>query len=369
MQKNWYTSLVFIGLAIVPAITATVSAQTAYTSIVTIAGNGKTGDIQANSAPLDAAISNPFGLEPDSQGNLIIASFDEHVLYRMSADRKQLQWIAGTGKEGKGDGAKVSAMKIAMNQPHEIRLDKADNVYVADTRNNRVGKIDREGNWTTIVGTGETGFSGDGGPATAAKLNQAYSIVVDGNELFVADLANHRLRKVDLTTGIIETICGTSSKGRPTDGAKALGQPLEGPRSLAIDKDNLWIVLREGNSVWRIDRKAGTIHHVAGTGQKGFTGDGGDAKLCKLNGPKGAAVNPGVALFIADTENHAIRKVDLKSHVITTIVGSPEGKPGFNGDGDDPATRLLKRPHGVCWLNSGELLIGDSENHRVRMLK
>ena len=220
----------------------------------------------------------------------------------------------------------------------------------------------------SIAGTGEAGYGGDTGPAIDAKLNQAYSIAVDGAELFIADLMNHCIRKVDLSSGKITTICGNGKKGRPVDGAAASEQALEGPRSLAIDKQNLWIVLREGNSVWRIDRATGKVHHVAGSGQKGFSGDGGDAKLCTLNGPKGAAVNPGIALFIADTENHAIRMVDLKTNMVSTIAGSLKGEPGFNGDGDQPTTRLLNRPHGVCWLPSSELLIGDSENHRVRVL-
>ncbi len=342
--------------------------QTQFSKITTIAGTGKAGPAEKQGAATAIAISNPFGIEPDSKGNLIIAGFEQHVIYRLTADRKSLELIAGTGAEGMSGKTGDAATTVAMNQPHEVRLDPQDNIYVADTRNNRVGLVDPSGKWKTIAGTGEVGYSGDGGPATDSKMNQAYSIAVDGTELFIADLMNHCIRKVDLSSGKIATICGNGKKGRPVDGATASEQALEGPRSLAIDKQNLWIVLREGNSVWRIDRSTGKIHHVAGSGQKGFEGDGADAKLCKLNGPKGASVNPGVALYIADTENHAIRMVDLKTNVISTIVGSPKGEPGFNGDGDQPKTRLLKRPHGVCWLKSGELIIGDSENHRVRVL-
>lgn len=360
------TTLTLCVLALCLLSSSTASAQ--YTKIATIAGSGKTGAVQKQAAASEIAISNPFGIEPDSQGRLIIASFDQHVVYRLSADRRQVALLAGTGAEGMSGKTGDAALQVAMNQPHEVRVDPQDNIYVADTRNNRVGLIDPKGNWKAIAGTGATGYSGDGGPATEATMNQAYSIAVDGPELFIADLMNHCIRKVDLKTGLIETICGTGKKGRPTDGGVAKDQQLEGPRSLAIDKQNLWIVLREGNSVWRIDRATGKIHHVAGSGAKGFAGDGGDAKLSKLNGPKGAAVQPGVALYIADTENHAIRMVDLKTNIITTIAGSPEDKAGFNGDGDQPTTRLLKRPHGVCWLPTGELLIGDSENHRVRVL-
>ena len=359
-------SLSLVVCALVVFSNSVASAQ--FTKIATIAGSGKTGAVEKQGDALAIALSNPFGIEPDSQGRLIIASFDQHVIYRLSADRKRIEVIGGNATEGLSGKSGDVATDIAMNQPHEVRVDSQDNIYIADTRNHRVGLIDPNGKWKSIAGTGATGYSGDGGPATAATMNQAYSIAVDGAELFIADLMNHCIRKVDLPSGTISTICGNGKKGRPVDGALAKDQQLEGPRSLAIDKQNLWIVLREGNSVWRIDRATGKIHHVAGTGQKGFEGDSGDAKLCKLNGPKGAAVQPGVALYIADTENHAIRMVDLKTNLITTIAGSPKGQPGFNGDGDQPATRLLKRPHGVCWLPTGDLLIGDSENHRVRIL-
>ncbi len=359
-----YFAIVFLSLF----LSTSAFSQAPFSRITTIAGSGKTGPAEKQGGATSVAISNPFGIEPDSKGNLIIASFDQHVIYRLSADRKSVELIAGTGAEGMSGKSGDKATTVAMNQPHEVRVDPQDNIYIADTRNNRVGLVDAAGQWKAVAGTGEVGYSGDNGPAVAAKMNQAYSIAVDGPELFVADLMNHCIRKVDLSSGKITTICGTGKKGKPLDGGVAVEQALEGPRSLAIDAKNLWIVLREGNSVWRIDRATSKIYHVAGSGQKGFAGDGGDAKLCKLNGPKGAAVNPGVALYIADTENHAIRMVDLKTNNISTIVGSSKGEPGFNGDGDQPTTRLLKRPHGVCWLPSGELLIGDSENHRVRVL-
>ncbi len=360
------TNLLLSVCALITLNSSIASAQ--FTKIATIAGSGKTGTVEKQGDALAVPLSNPFGIEPDSQGRLIVASFDKHVIYRLSTDRKRIEVIGGNATEGLSGKSGDLATDVAMDQPHEVRIDSQDNIFVADTRNNRVGLIDANGKWKAIAGTGAKGYSGDGGPAAAATMNQAYSIAVDGPELFIADLMNHCIRKVDLNSGVISTICGNGKKGRPVDGALAKDQQLEGPRSLAIDQQNLWIVLREGNSVWRIDRQTGLIHHVAGSGQKGFEGDGADAKLCKLNGPKGAAVQPGVALYIADTENHAIRMVDLKSNRITTIAGSSKGLPGFNGDGDQPVTRLLKRPHGVCWLPNGELLIGDSENHRVRVL-
>ncbi len=255
-----------------------------------------------------------------------------------------------------------------LNAPHEVQVDADGNVYVADTMNHRVGVIEAgTGRWRVVAGTGKSGFSGDSGPASEALLNQAYSIALDGTRLLIADLGNHRIRSVDLRSGIITTICGTGEKKLPVNGGLAKEQPLAGPRSLAVDSENIWIVLREGNSVWRIDR-SNRIYHVAGTGDKGFTGDGADARQATLNGPKGIVVDPGVAAYIADTENHAIRAVHFASGQMTTIAGSPVGTAGFSGDGDELDMRLLKRPHGLCLLRSGELAIGDSENHRVRLL-
>ncbi|QDV27460.1 NHL domain-containing protein [Aureliella helgolandensis] len=359
-----------LGLAVFISGVCCVSAQAQFRRIRTVAGNGETGAPQAKGRAQEMPLSNPFGIQPDGADGFIIASFDQHVLYRLEPSFVRLEWIAGTGKAELRGMPGDMANQIGFNQPHEIQVDPAGNIYVADTFNHRVGMLEKAtGRWKPIAGTGAQGFSGDMGNAVKASLDQAYSIAIDGHELFIADLGNHRIRRVDLESGLITTICGTGEKAMPTDGGVAKQQPLAGPRSLAIDSLNLWIVLREGNSVWRLERQSGKIFHVAGTGAKGFTGDGGPAKEAKLNGPKGIAVDPGRTVYIVDTENHAIRTVALASGKIETLVGSPQGEPGFNGDGGELTTRQLRRPHGVCLLNNGDLLIGDSENHRVRLLE
>jgi sugar lactone lactonase YvrE len=338
-----------------------------WTTISTIAGNGRADGELKDGAATEVSISNPFGVEPYGDGDLLIASYDRHVLFQLSRSKSELTRIAGTGKPGFA-ASSGAASETPMNFPHEVRVDSNGQIFVADTSNHSVGKIiAAKGQWTRVAGTGTAGFGGDGGPAISALINEAYSIAVDGNQLFVADLQNHRIRLVDLQTNIITTIAGNGRKGKPVNGQLAVEQSLEGPRSLAVDKDNLWIVQREGNSVWRIDRASGKIFHVAGTGRKGFSGDGGPAVTAELNGPKGIAVDPGRFVYIADTENNAIRRVNLASGVIDTVVGSLKGEQGFNGDGPNLTDRLLARPHGVCLLGDN-LIIGDSENHRVRML-
>ena len=338
-----------------------------FDQIQTIAGNGKSAQPETGPA-LATSISNPFGVHPLPTGELVIVSYDKHVLFELEKNGELLKVIAGTGAKGIDGENDAPATKVQLNGPHEIQVDKSGNIYVADTFNHRVGLVNRQtGRWTTIAGTGEKGFSGDGEAANEATFNQAYSIALDGQSLFVADLQNHRVRQIDLKSGIIRTICGTGKRAMPSDGQPAIEQPLAGPRSLAVDPDNLWIVLREGNSVWRIDRKRKTIHHVAGTGKKGFSGDGGPALQATLAGPKGIAVDPKKAIYIADTENHAIRRVDLRTGTISTVAGA-SGKKGFDGDGPNPSRKKLARPHGVFLTPNGDLLIGDSENHRVRRL-
>lgn len=340
-----------------------------FRRIVSIAGCGEEGAFRTQGRASQMYLTNPFGIVEESDGALLITSFDQHTIFRLDSTYTVLDAIIGVGEAGLAGAEGDRVEKVRLNQPHEVVVDAIGNIYVADTLNHRVGMVEKStGRWKVVAGTGKPGFSGDNGQANVAMLHDAYSIVVDGLELFIADLKNHRIRRVQLDTGKIATLCGNGEKGMPTDGGKALEQPLAGPRSLAVDEENLWIVLREGNSIWRMDRRTSRIYHVAGTGEKGFSGDGGPAVRARLNGPKGIAVDPGQRVFIADTENNAVRMINLQTGRISTVVGSAEGKTGYSGEGDDLERRLLSRPHGLCLLRGGELVIGDSENHRVRML-
>jgi streptogramin lyase len=232
-------------------------------------------------------------------------------------------------------------------------------------QNHIVRRVDRETNTiTTVGGNGQRGFSGDGGLATEAKLNQPHSIALDEDDgLYIADIGNHRIRRINLRTGIIESIAGDGVRKLPRDGQAARGNPILGPRALCIDGNDLWIALREGHSIWRMDLKAGALHHIAGTGKAGFTGDGGSARTAQFNGPKGIAVGPQENLFIADTENNAIRRIDLRSGLISTIT-SVSADADIESDGDSEVR--LDRPHGVCVGPDGAIYIGDTLNHVVR---
>jgi len=200
-----------------------------------------------------------------------------------------------------------------------------------------------------------------------AQLRQPHSIVLDRDgTLLICDIGNQRIRRLHLDTGIIDTYAGTGVAAETPEGAPVNGTPLRGPRTMAIGSDgDLYLALREGNAILRIDRRTQTLHRIAGTGEQGYAGDGGPAMNAKLGGPKGLAYRTG-ELFVADTENHVIRRIDLTSHVITTVLGT-----GVRGDGPEtsPLGCRLSRPHGVLADGAGTLYVADSEAHRIRQLK
>jgi Gluconolactonase len=343
-------------LVLLAAVAATLSGQ----KISTVVGTGVPGFS-------DTQINNPYGLVIGPDAALYFCDIDNHVVRRLDLKTKRLTTVAGSGEKGNsGDGG--LATKAALGQPYEVRFDRQGNLYFVDMPNHVVRRVDKKtGIITTVAGTGEPGFSGDGGPAVKAQLRQPHSIAFDREgRLLICDILNHRVRRVDLKTGIIETYLGTGERKPTPDGAPIEGTPFNGPRAIDVDRDgNLYLVLREGNAVYRIDPKAKRVFHIGGTGQKGMSGDGGPAVSATLNGPKGVALSPDGSLYLADTENHAIRKIDLKTGIIRTVAGN--GNRGDGPDGD-PLKCLMNRPHGVFVARDGTVYIADSESHRIRAL-
>jgi DNA-binding beta-propeller fold protein YncE len=336
--------------------------------IKTIAGTGSPGAAKDGTESSGAPLNNPYGLTIGPDGALYVCEVDNNRVVRLDLKRGRLSVVAGNGTKGySGDGG--PAVAASLEQPYEIRFDKSGNMFFVEMKNHVVRRVDAKTKIiTTVAGTGKPGFSGDGGPAAKAELNQPHSIAFDPQgRLLICDIANRRIRRVDLAAGTIETYAGTGERKNPTDGSPLAGAPLNGPRAIAVDaKGDLIVVLREGNAVYRIDARTQTIHHFAGTGEKGNTGDGGPAKLAKLNGPKGISAAPDGSFYIADTENHTIRRIDPKSGNITTVAGT-----GARGDGPDgdPLGCKLSRPHGIFVGRDGTVYIGDSESHRIRILK
>ena len=343
------------------------AASAAEWTIATFAGTGIAGFSGDRGPAIAAQLGDPFGIVRGPDAALWICDYAGQRIRKVAPDGK-ITTVAGTGEKGySGDGG--SALQATFNLPHEIRFDREGNAFIADMMNAAIRRIDANtGIITTFVGNGRKGYSGDDGPANAASLNQPHSIQFGPEgDLYICDVGNHAIRRVDMRTGIIRTFAGTGKSGPTPDGAPIAGTPLRGPRSLDFDRaGNLWLVTREGNQVLKFDLKAGTIHLVAGNGQKGFSGNGGPAKLAALNGPKGIALDRDGNAWLADTESHTIRMYDAKKDTIELMAGT--GERG-NGTESDPLKCALARPHGVYVDADGSVYIGDSEAHRVRVMR
>jgi DNA-binding beta-propeller fold protein YncE len=329
-------------------------------SVSTLIGNGSAGHS-------DQQVNNPYGLAIGPDKALYFCDLDNQRIRRIDLRTRRTTTVAGNGSRGySGDGA--GATDASLNMPHEIQFDSLGHFYIAERDNHVIRRVDaKTGVISTFAGTGSAGFSGDGGPASRAQLRQPHSIAVDPRRRFllICDIGNHRIRRVDFATGMIDTFGGTGDRQPTPDGAPLKGTPLNGPRTITFDSaGNLYLALREGNAIYRVAGKALTLHHVAGTGEQGYWGDGGQARIAKLAGPKGLAWSRN-SLFIADTENHVVRAIDLKTGIIRTVLGT-----GQRGDGPepDPGRCALARPHGVLVDAGGVLYVGDSEAHRIRIV-
>jgi sugar lactone lactonase YvrE len=315
----------------------------------------------------DQQVNNPYGVLVGPDGALYFCDLDNQRIRRFDMRTRRMTTISGNGVKGySGDGGPATAGSL--NMPHEIQFDSHGHLYIAERDNHVIRKVDgTTGIMSTLAGTSVAGFAGDGGPASRAQLRQPHSIVIDRRgQLLICDIGNQRIRKVDLATGAIDTYAGTGVAQPTPDGASVKGTPLKGPRTMVLDeKGDLYLALREGNAIYRIATATQTLHHVAGTGKQGYTGDGGPARAAELAGPKGLAYGART-LFVADTENHAIRKIDLASGIITTILGT-----GERGDGPetDPLKCRLSRPHGLTVDAAGVLYVTDSEAHRIRTVR
>ena len=350
------------------ALDAPAERRAARWEIATFAGTGQAGYAGDGGAATQARLNNPFGIVRGPDGALYICDMANHAIRKVTPNGT-ISTVAGTGQRGyAGDGG--PALKAELNEPYEIRFDQAGNMFFVEMQNNLVRRVDAKTQIiSTVAGSGQQGFSGNAGPAAKAMLRQPHSIQFDRNgDLYICDIGNQRIRKFAMITGIISTFAGT---GNPRS-ALAVdmawdGPTLNGPRAIDFDKEgNLWLALREGNAVYKLDLKARKIQPIAGTGKKGFTGNGGPANEATLSGPKGISVGPDGNVYFSDTENDSIRMIDVKTGAVQLIAGT--GEKGDGPDGD-PMKCKMTRPHGIFVDQDGSIFIGDSEAHRVRVVR
>jgi hypothetical protein len=336
--------------------------------IFTVVGTGQASFSGDGDVARRAELNQPFDVALDQQGNVYFSDANNHCVRRVARHSGIITTVAGTGQPGySGDGG--PATQAQLNSPYGIALDAANNLYIVDRLNSCIRVVEgTTGVIHTIAGTGQSGFSGDGGPAPQAHLQEPNDIVLDGQGYaFIADVRDHRVRVIDLASGIITTFAGTGEAGSNGDGGPASRATLFGPRALAFGPTgDLYICLRNDHKVRKVDRRTGIIRTVAGTGERGYTGDHGPALQATFNGPKEIAVDRQENIVLVDTENHCIRHIEASNGLVTTVAGT--GQPGGSGDGGPATTAMLQRPHGACMDEVGNVYIGDSENHRVRFV-
>ncbi len=349
---------------LLPASVAT--AVVSPTSLIgTFAGNGAARFAGDGGQAALASLNQPRGeIAQGPDGSLYIADTFNNRIRRVAPDGV-ITTVAGNGVGAYGgDGGPATAARL--HWPHDVEVDAAGNVWIADSANHRIRRVTPDGVIRTVVGTGAAGFNGDGLAGTATRINRPKGLEITATSLWFSDGDNNRVRVLDLTTNTVRTVAGTGPRGATGDGGPAILARLNGPRMIAVDTlGNLYICDSFNHRIRRVGID-GIITTVAGTGVAGFSGDGGPATLALLSEPRGLTLGDDATLYIADTVNARIRRVDLTTGVITTVVGN--GAKRFAGDGGQAIRASLRNPRGVSFDSAGRMLIADTLNNRIRVV-
>lgn len=333
--------------------------------ITTAVGTGEKG-FAGDGGPAEKALLNgPFDVCFDRAGNLYFSDTFNNRIRRVDAARGVITTVAGNGEKAfSGDGG--PATEAALNEPYGIVIDQAGNLYIADRLNRRVRRVDgATGIITTLAGTGEAKYSGDGGLADEAGLAEPNGLAFGPHEalLYITDVADNRVRMVDLANDRIDTFAGTGAAEHSGDGGKAKAAGTFGARAVKVGADGtVYILERQGSSLRAVDPKTGIISTIAGTTARGYAGDDGPAIAAVFDAPKEMAIDRDGSLLIVDTENHAIRRIDHRG-IVSNFAG---GRQGPGGDHGPAELAGLDRPHGAVVGPDGAVYIGDTNNHRVR---
>jgi len=335
--------------------------------IQTYVGTGAAGYAGDGGPAIEAVCTEPFMCDFDSAGNLYYSESRNNIIRRVDKATGVITTVAGTGEAGNsGDGG--PATQATMREPYSLQVDQNNgDIYIVDRLSAVVRRVDgATGTISTVAGTGELGYSGDGGPGNQAMFREPNDCFLDGKGgLLIADIQDQRIRKLDLATGIIATFAGNGEKERSGDGKPALEASFLGSRAVCMDsKGNTYIAEREGNGVRKIDAN-GIMSTVAGTGELGYDGDGGPALTATWGSPKALRCDSQDNVVVVDTENHAIRLIHVDTGIVTTIAG---GRLGGEGDGGQATEAAMDRPHGCGIDADGNIFVADSNNHRVRVV-
>lgn len=342
--------------------------------IYTVAGNGTAGYAGDGGPATAAELNYTFSVAVDASGNFYIADTDNNAIREVAATTHTqygipmlagyIYTVAGNGTNGySGDGGPATSAEIS--QATGVAVDTSGNLYIADLDNSVIRRVDAAGIITTVAGNGTAGYAGDGGPATSAELAFPFGVATDASgNIYIADTANDVIRKVN-TAGIITTVAGNGTAGYSGDGGPATSAELNTPISAALDTaGNLYIADSANNTIRKVDT-AGIITTAAGNGAAGYSGDGGPAINAELDTPFGAALSPSGNLYIADSYNNVVRRVDTTG-IITTVAGT--GTAGYSGDGGPATSAELNGTYGVALDAFGNLYIADANNSVIRLV-
>ena len=354
-----------ISTGVVGTSTRQIQVQLSGGTISTYAGTGTagyTGDLGAATA---ARIAHPEGITVAANGDVYYADPDNNVIRKVTAATGIITTVAGSGGNGSsGDGGLAILAKF--KNAEGVFVVANGDLYLADTGNHEIRKVTAAtGLVTLVVGSTSPGYSGDGGAATAARLRLPAAIVVAANgDMYIADTGNDTVRKVTAATGIATTYAGTGTTGYTGDGGAATSARLSGPQGLVLaGNGDLYIADTGNNVIRRVTAATGVITTFAGTGTAGFLGDGGVATSARLNAPESVSISASGELYIADAGNNRIRRVSTGG-TITTVAGT--GTAGSAGDGGLPTAAQLNSPHGIAVSTSGTYYISDRVNNEIR---
>ncbi len=330
--------------------------------ITTIAGTGTAGYSGDGGAAIIAELNRPYALCFDLDKNLLFCDGFNHVIRKINLSTGIITSVAGTGIGGfSGDGGAATNAQLFL--PQGVYANTDGNIFIADGGNNRIRKISTTGIISTIAGIGTSGSNGDGGAAVSAELNAPAGLTVRGSYLYISDCLNHKIRKINLNTGIISTMAGTGVVGYSGD----MGLSVNAQFNSIIDVESnnlgqLYVSDSWNGVIRKINIATNIVTTIVGTGSIGYSGDNGPALNAQLNEPTEIFLDKYNNLFIADYRNGAIRKVDAITNIITTVAG---GSVGFGGDGG-PATNAKLKCTDVCVDDNGNIYIADYVNQRVR---